>query len=264
MGPVSGSTKAPSGSPRILAPNEGEGQPGQSPAVRANPVKHLVDRLAGEVVLRHAHGRRVLDLGHGAPDVTAWVTPRAGTLRVVDAVDLDRDAEIRLPFADGAIDLVYSLRTLPHLGHDEDSSDQAARSAIAEVARVLAVGGTALLQLDNPRSLWGAYHGIRNPMTAVERGPLMVESDHGLTRFDTLSRFAELLPPTLDLVGYHGIRVLVTLPHTLSIPIVGRLLERLEWFVRDRAPFRAFGAHLLVVLRRIEPTLPALPAGSGH
>ena len=222
------------------------------PSRHQTKVRELVDRLLGEVVLRHTPGRRVLDLGHGADTVTSWVRTRAGSLRVVDAVDLGHGSEVRLPFADGAFDLVYSLRTLPHLGHDDPSSESAARSALTEIGRVLARNGTALVQIDNPRSLWGAYHGIRNPMTAIERAPLLVESDRGITRFDTLSRFLALLPPTLSMSEYHGARVTVTLPHALSIPIVGRWLERLEWFCRDRAPFRGFGAHLLVVLRRVE------------
>jgi SAM-dependent methyltransferase len=277
MGRMSGSTKGSAGQtpedmagsspvpaarppPRILPPDLGALDGSATPAVRprAEPamprhrikLRELVDRLIGDVVLGHTPGRRVLDLGHGADAITQWVSTRAGSLRVVDAVDLGRGSQVRLPFADGAFDLVYSLRTLPHLGHDEHTSEQAARSALAEIARLLAIGGTALVQIDNPRSLWGAYHGIRNPMTAIERAPLLVESDRGLTRFDTLSRFATLLPPTLTITGLHGIRVMVTLSHVLSIPIVGRWIERLEWFARDRPPFRRFGAHLLVVLRR--------------
>jgi SAM-dependent methyltransferase len=280
MGWMSGSTKAPAGqtpvedraaqeSPpapmarsapaRILAPELGALDRAQSLPMRPAPdpslsrhgikMRELVDRLVGDVVLHHTPGRRVLDLGHGADTVTSWVSTRAGSLRVIDAVDLGHGSQVRLPFADGAFDLVYSLRTLPHLGHDEHTSEQAARSVLAEIGRVLALRGTALVQIDNPRSLWGAYHGIRNPMTAIER-PLLVDSDRGLTRFDTLSRFSSLLPETLTMINYHGVRVMLTLPHLLSVPIVGRWIERLEWYARDRAPFRAFGAHLLVVLRR--------------
>jgi SAM-dependent methyltransferase len=290
MGPVSGSTKAPAGhpaapqqtatpevasddvggrppsaarSPLILPPDLSALDDAPALPVRARPdslqlsrhrakLRQLVDRVLGEVILCHTPGRRVLDLGHGADVVTEWVRTRAGSLRVVDAVDLGHGAEIRLPFADGAFDLVYSLRTLPHLGHDERSSESAARSALAEIGRVLAPRGTALVQIDNPRSLWGAYYGIRNPSTAIERAPLLVESDRGITRFDTLPRLMAMLPPTLTKVGVHGARITVTLPHTLSIPIIGRWIERLEWSLRDRPPFRSFGAHLLVALRRID------------
>jgi SAM-dependent methyltransferase len=281
MGRMSGSTKASAGqppaegpgprqgppaavprsAPRILAPDlsalEGVSSLAVRPDAEAVPFGHrlmlreLLDRLMGDIVLRHTPGRRVLDLGHGADAITGWVSTRAGSLRVVDAIDLGRTSDVRLPFADGAFDMVYSVRTLSHLGYDEQTSEQAARSALAEVGRVLSVGGTALVQIDNPRSLWGAYHGIRNPRTAIERAPLLVESDRGVTRFDTLSRFMRLLPPTLTKTDVHGIRVFLPLSQLLSVPIVGRWLERLEWLARDRAPFRAFGAHILVVLRRL-------------
>lgn len=210
----------------------------------------LCDRLAGEIILRHVVGRTTLDLGHGAPRVTEWVRPRAATLTVVDAVDLGRGAQIRLPWRDGSFECVYSLRTLPHLGHDERSSEGAARTLLVELGRVLAPGGVALCQIDNPRSLWGAYHGIRHPGTVIERGPLVVESDRGVTRFDTLPRLMEMLPPALALSDLHGLRVFAAWPGALSVPLVGRLLARLEWFARDRALLRGFGAHLLVVLRR--------------
>lgn len=211
----------------------------------------LCDRLAGEIILRHAVGRATLDLGHGAPQVTQWVRPRAATLTVVDAVDLGRGAQIRLPWKDESFELAYSLRTLAHLGHDERSSEAAARTALSELARVLAPGGVALVQIDNPRSLWGAYHGFRHPSTVIERGPLVVESDRGLTRFDTLPRLLEMLPPSLALSDLHGLRVFAAWPGLLALPLVGRLLGGLDWFARDRALLRGFGAHLLCVLRRV-------------
>lgn len=220
----------------------------------------LVDALAGEVVLRHATGRTVLDLGHGAPRVADWVRPRAASLRVVDAIDLGRGATIRLPLRDASFEVVYSLRTLPHLGHDDDSSESAARSLLHEVARILVPGGTALCQIANPRSLWGLYHGVRHPVTVIERGSLVLESPRGLTRFDTLARFAKLLPPSLTLTQLHGLRVFVILPQLLALPVVGRLLAKLDWYARDRAPWRRFGTHLLVVLRRSHAAL-AEPSG---
>jgi hypothetical protein len=89
-------------------------------------------------------------------------------------------------------------------------------------------------------------------MTAVERGPLVVDSDRGITRFDTLGRFKRMLPESLHLSRLHGLRVAIHMPGLLRIPLVGRLLEAAEWFARDRSLFNAFGAHLLVELRKIE------------
>lgn len=211
----------------------------------------LVDRLAGEVVLRHAAGRIALDLGHGAPRVTEWVRPRAAALTVVDAVDLGRGSEVRLRLRDASFELVYSLRTLAHLGHDEPSSTTALAGTLREIARVLAPGGTALCQIDNPRSLFGAYHGIRHPITAIEQGAIVVESERGVTRFEPLPTFLKLVPDSLEMTDLHGLRVFTVLPQLLAVPVLGRLLFRLEWFARDRAPLSHVGAQLLVVLRKV-------------
>lgn len=263
MGRVSGSTKpAAESSPRTEPAGVAEAPDGGKWATRiAEPaLRHhsagvarmfeLCDRLAGEIVLRHSVGRCVLDLGHGAPDVTQWVRPRAASLAVVDAIDLGRGATPKLGLRDASYELVYSLRTLPHLGHDAASSEQALAAMLAEIARVLVPGGTALCQIDNPRSLWGAYHGIRRAAKMIERGPLVVESERGVTRFDTVPGVVRALPPSLVLTDVHGLRVFAAAPRVLQLPIVGRLVARLEWFARDRAPLRSFGAHLLLVLQR--------------
>lgn len=224
---------------------------------RLDALDQLVERMAAELVLRHATGRRVLDLGRGAPRVTDCVAPRAASQVVVDAVDLGRSGSVRLPLPDASFDLVYCLRTLPHLGHDAESSEQAATSALSEVARLLGPGGTALVWIDNPLSLWGALHGLRRPARALERGPLVVDSSRGLTRFDTLPRLLRMLPPTLAMTGLHGLRVVTLAPPLLAVPLLGRLLSRAEWWCRDRALVRRLGAHLLVELRRVSRRGPS-------
>lgn len=250
---------APLAAGRIGAEGVARSELGLSTAVTApadERIEELVDRMAAEVVLRHATGRRVLDLGRGAPRITEHVATRAGSQLVVDAVDLGRGAEVALPLADASFDLVYCLRTLPHLGHDAESSEQAAASLLCETARLLSPGGVALVWIDNPLSLWGALHGLRRPAKALERGPLVIDSARGLTRFDTLPRLLGMLPPTLTMTRFHGLRVVTLVPHVLAIPLVGRLLTRIEWWARDRAIVRRLGAHLLVELRRTPPIGP--------
>jgi len=207
----------------------------------------LVDRLSGDIVLRYVAGRRVLDLGHGSPDVAAWVRPRAADLHVIDSEQLDE--VLALPEA--SFELVFCLRTLPHVGTDEETSMEAARELLRETARVLVPGGTALVQIDNPRSLMGLYYGIRNPMTVVGSGSLVFEPGKGVTRFDTVARLKGILPPELEARNIHGLRVFVPMPQLLGIPLLGRLLARCEWLARDNAILRHFGAHVLVVLHRL-------------
>lgn len=256
MGAVSGSTNGPprprGAMPQILAPVGLEDRPALLPR-ESDRLTGLVDRLAGEVVLRHATGRRVLDLGRGAPAVTDWVSDRAARLDVVDAVDLGRGGEIRVPLPDANYDCVYSLRTLPHLGRDPRTSVDALDSALVELARVLAPGGIAVLQLDNARSPFGLYHGLRRLGRSLGRGPLVIDSPRGLTRFDVLGRVIERLPPTLTPIDLHGVGLVVPSSHLLALPIIGRLLTRLEWYGRDQPLLRRFAAHLVVVFRRLTP-----------
>jgi SAM-dependent methyltransferase len=253
--------RAPSRLPQILAPvglrDEG---PALLPRESDRRLGALLDRLAADVVLRHATGRRVLDLGRGAPQVADWVADRVDRLTVVDAVDLGRGATIRLPLPDAAFDCVYSLRTLPHLGHDRASSEAALGSALEELGRVLAPGGVAVLELANARSPIGLLYGLRelgsHLRPARDRtehgldGPLVIDSPRGLTRLDVLSRVVERLPATLVPIDLHGVRVVVASPHLLAVPLLGRVLARLEWLLRDQPLIRRLAAHLLLVLRR--------------
>lgn len=260
MALVSRSTKGPargsSRRPQILAPVGLDDEPALLPREldrESGRLRVLVDRLAADVVLRHATGRRVLDLGRGAPAVTEWVGPRVDRLTVVDAVDLGRGATVRLPLPDATVDCVYSLRTLPHLGHDSESSQAALGSALAEVGRVLAPGGTAVVELDNARSPIGLLYGLRRLARRQGGESLVVDSPRGLTRYDVLARVIERLPPTLTPVDLHGVRVVVAAPHLLAVPLLGRVLAGLEWRARDQPLLRRFAAHLLVVLRRPMP-----------
>ncbi len=273
MGPVSGSTKPPAGSasaggrapPRILAP---VGVDAPTPAMRtatSDRVERLVEALAAEIVMRHATGNRVLDFGHGSPRVTDWVAPRASQHSIIDAVDLGRGGEVSVPMPDATFDLVYCLRTLPHLGHDAETSDQAARSALREIARLLGPGGVALVQIDNPMSLYGAWHGLRRLAKALERGPLVFDSPRGLTRFDSLPRLLGMLPSSLNMTNVYGLRVVAVTPALLALPVIGRIFERMEWWARDRPALRRLGAHLLIEVRRLSRLPPGEdPAQSSY
>lgn len=247
---VSGSTNArPRRAPRVVSPALHGTDPALARGERADAWTTLLDRLVGEVIMRHATGVRVLDLGRGSPIVADWVGARAASLDIVDAQDLGRGDEVRIPWPDASLDLVYCIRTLAHLGHDPQTSERAARSALAEIGRVLVPGGTALVEFENALSLWGAVHGLRRPAKALERGPLVIDSPRGLTRFDTLPRALALLPDHLVMTGLHGLRIVTPLPRLLMIPVVGRVLSRLEWVLRDRPIVRRLGGHLLLVVR---------------
>ena len=277
---TNGPPRMPPRMPQILAPvGLGDDRPALLPRESDRRLGALLDRLEADVVLRHATGRRVLDLGRGAPEVADWLAERVDRLTVVDAVDLGRGATIRIPLPDGAFDCVYSLRTLPHLGHDRASSEAALGSTLEELGRVLAPGGVAVLELANARSPIGVFQGLRQlgsrradgagraGRTAglgLDGGPLVVDSPRGLTRLDVLSRVVERLPATLVPIDLHGVRLVVASPHLLAIPLLGRVLARLEWLLRDQPLIRRLGAHLLLVLRRRPGEVPAEGPAEGR
>jgi SAM-dependent methyltransferase len=320
MGRVSGSTKGPqrptlepeptrsplldglAGPIDLRARAAGTGHSGPATASTTGPMQlgsswsRLVDSLAGDVILAHATGLRVLDLGYGSPDVTEWVRPRVGSLAIVEKaaleapgriVDhsgllpasefLDSEGNLKIPeddddepvvelheFHDASFDLVYCLRTFPHLGYDTNSSEQLGRQLLREAARVTVDGGTVFVQIANPRSLRGIVEGIRNPITVVSRRRMILGDRYGLTRWDTIPRFLRFLPPELELSHVHGLGVLIPHDATLQIPIVGSLLSRLEWSMRDMALVRRFGSQVLVALRRVRRNDPDLRDESGR
>ena len=256
------------------------------------PWSQLVDSLCGDVILARAAGRRVLDLGHGSPELSEWVRRRAGAeLEIVDKTSLDQgprkivehsgflpaseflEAKAQLPRVgggepalrlggrrDASFDLVYSLRTFPHLGFDTDSSERLAAGLLREAARVTADGGTVFVQIANPRSLRGLIEGIRNPITVVSRRRMILGDRYGLTRWDTLPRFLRFLPRELEFVRAYGLGVLIPHSATLQLPLVGRVLTRLEWWLRDLSVVNRFGAQLLLELRRLHRSDPSLQA----
>ncbi|HEY8375182.1 MAG TPA: hypothetical protein VIK91_01780 [Nannocystis sp.] len=224
--------------------------PAATPA--ASHAAELAQALAGEAVLRHVAGRRVLDLGHGAPEITRWVQQVASAVTILPVGRVIDGKPPRIPASDGEFEVVCCLRTLPHLGHDEESSLSLARSLLHEAARVTAPGGVLLLEINNPRSLRGLVIGIRHPITVVATGGVVVAEGHEVTRYDSLGRLLKLAPRDLELVQVYGIRVLVPISRVLALPLVGRVLAAGEWWARDSF-LRHFGAHLLAVLRKPDP-----------
>lgn len=256
--PTSPAAAATSPQTAVLgAPSRTPAAPGKTwwggPMRSARPLDRLSglsQALVGDAILRHVAGRRVLDLGQGSPEIARWVRGTAASLESVDVRMAATDSgEIRLPHASNHYDVIFSVRTLAHLGHDEPSSDLGVRSLLAEAARMIVPGGILLVEINNPRSLRGIAYGIRRPITVVATGSVVVADQRNVTRYDTLGRLLHLAPRNLELAHVYGIRVLVPISRFLKIPLLGRLLAAGEWWARDSI-LRGFGAHLVVALRR--------------
>lgn len=289
---------APNSGPKAKLDPDGSERRASASATGPFPVgsawSRLIDSLVGDLLLSHVPGCRVLDLGYGSPEIAEWVKDRIGDhLSIVEkgALEhapgpiadssgflpasefLDAEGNFKLPdesgettlglveYRDASFDVVYSLRTFPHLGYDTDSSELLGRLLLREAARVTVDGGTVFIQIANPRSLRGLIEGIRNPITVVSRRRMILGDRYGLTRWDTLARFLKFLPPELEFVRVHGLGVVTPHNATLQIPMVGRVLSRLEWRLRDMGVIRRFGTQLLVVLRRLHRSDPSLDVG---
>lgn len=220
----------------------------------AAELEHLVDALEGEIVLRYATGRRVLDLGHGSPRIAQWTRQVSESLTLSPRHQwrVEANGTLRPNLPPEAFDVVLCLRTLAHVGEDAETSLVAARSLLRAASQATVPGGHVLVEIDNPRSLRGLALGVRNPITVVRSHNVIIDDEqHNLTRYDTLARLAEFTPKDLEFESFFATRVLVPFATTLQIPLLGRLLARAEWWARSQTLLRHFGAHLLVALRKL-------------
>jgi SAM-dependent methyltransferase len=152
-------------------------------------------------------------------------------------LDVQEGLATSLPFADGAFDCVYSFKVLAHVPE--------IREALAEMARVCAPGGVVLAEFYNPYSVrylakkLGGAHKISETRTEAEV----------YTRFDGPAEVRAMLPDTLSLEGFRGVRVFTPVAKAVSIPLLGGLLARAEHLALG-SPLARFGGFLVAVLRK--------------
>jgi SAM-dependent methyltransferase len=145
--------------------------------------ERYVPGIAGEIAYEHWHryafvrrlasGRRVLDVACGEGYGSALLAQAAAQ---VTGVDIDQSAiahaqasygtrsnlrylhgsATKLPLADASVDLVVSFETIEHLPRDEQPR------MLAELARVCAPGGIAVLSAPNPVE-YSQARGYSNP-----------------------------------------------------------------------------------------------------
>lgn len=117
----------------------------------------MFDRLAGRRVLHFAPERRLTDrLRRAGPAeyVACDLFPASVDVRKVDMT--------RMPFADGSFDLLLANHVLEHVA--------AVPAAIAEISRVLAPGGEAVLQTPYSPVLQSTWEdpGITSPQARLQ------------------------------------------------------------------------------------------------
>lgn len=242
MGVVSGSTKAL-----------------DCEDTRISERRHALDLMMADVILQYVAGQRVLDLGHGSPDLATWVAERSHhPLFIIERSQLiHRSYQFELPpFQASRFDVIYGIRTFSHLGVDQESSERQARELLEMLSHSLVAGGILLLQFDNPQSLRGISVGVRNAAKIVAGSVVTEDDTWGATRWDTLQRFTRRLPDSLELIDFHAIGLLTTATDVPQTPILSRLLNYFEWKLRDSALLRHLGGETLAVIRKLHNPKP--------
>jgi ubiquinone/menaquinone biosynthesis C-methylase UbiE len=210
-----------------------------------------IDDLEAACVQRWKRGERVLELGCGTGLVLERVrafAPAAGgadlshgMLRRARARGLPvvQASALALPYRDGSLDLVYSFKVLPHVERLD--------VALAEVGRVLAPGGAALLEFYNPVSLRGLWKKLRWWKAPVGAGS---HDREVFTAYHTPERArAAAAAAGLEVEGACGIVLLTPHPIAHRVPLLGAMLRAFERALAE-SPLACWAGFYVVIARR--------------
>jgi ubiquinone/menaquinone biosynthesis C-methylase UbiE len=216
---------------------------------RSSNYHRMLDDLEMQVAEPYALGARVLELGCGTGRILSRLAEIAeeavgidlseGMAAQAKARGLDvRLGDLRaLPFEDDTFDLTCSFKVLAHVPD--------VKTAIREAARVTRPGGHLVLELYNPWSLRYLAKKVAGPRPV---GSTQTEADV-FTRWDSPRAVPSLLPAGVELVNFHGVRVLTPFAALHGIPFFGRGLRHAE-DLAARSPLRYFGGFSILTLRK--------------
>jgi len=209
----------------------------------------LVDEIEVAAVRELAQGKRVLEAGCGTGLVMSRLAEVASSVHGFDlspgmvqrararGLSVALGSVTQVPFRDESFDLVCSFKVLAHVPSITD--------ALRELARVTKPGGMLALEFYNPWSLRYAAKRIAGPGQISEG---RTEADV-FTRWDTPFTIPKLLPESLRLVDYRGVRVVTPAAFVHKIPGVGRAFAAIERR-SVRSPLRYFGGFLVAILQK--------------
>ena len=215
----------------------------------------LIDELEAGIVLDNVGERaRILEVGCG----TGLIMHRiGGGGRRVVGVDLSRsmlraargrDQEVAqadalaLPFESESFDAACSFKVLAHIPRIGD--------AIAEMARVVRVGGTLVTEFYNARSLRYLAKRIAGPR---QTGLIVDESDVP-TRWDLPTQLEAYFPSGVRIKAMRGVRVFTPYAGALELPLVGRSLRFLERVAAKTSMVARVGGFVVVIGQKVADT----------
>lgn len=195
---------------------------------RSSTLSLLPGATVGKWLARQAplvHGR-LMDLGCGNQPFLPWYEPLVKEVVPVDAAPIPGvivvDLTEPLPFEDASFDTILCTQVLEHV--------QNAEHAMAEIARVLRPGGTALITVpflypthEMPYDFWRythlglqslvERHGLVATDLAAQGGPLLMLTHYGVLAITGgIRALARLLGPLGFLVDNRLVRGIVAAP----------------------------------------------------
>lgn len=209
----------------------------------------FIDRLETDLVLEHAAGKDVLEVGCGTGLILKRIEPVAKRAVGIDLSSgmlekaRERGLEVykanatELPFDDATFDVVYSFKVLAHV--------EAIDVALREMARVTRKNGVLILEFYNRMSLRYLAKKVGGPQkisTSTDEGEVY-------TRWDSPVDLSRRLPENLKLLDFKGVRVLTPVAAAHRVPLMGPVLRRLERRAKD-SPLRFFGGFLVAVVEK--------------
>jgi ubiquinone/menaquinone biosynthesis C-methylase UbiE len=210
----------------------------------------LIDRLEARIAVEYAQGKRVLEAGCGTGMILKEVAPVARAAVGIDispgmlaqararGLDVVHGSVTHLPFSDGEFDLAYSFKVLAHVERIE--------AAMSELGRVVRSGGHVIAEFYNPWSLRYLVKRLKPP-TRIADG---THDEHVFTRYDSLATVRSYLPPSLEVVGVRGVRVVTPVSHVHKLPLLRDAFAFLEERASAAPLLRRLGGFMVVVAKK--------------
>jgi ubiquinone/menaquinone biosynthesis C-methylase UbiE len=217
---------------------------------RGKGYHRMLDDLEVGLVERYAVGKDVLEAGCGTGLLLERVAQFARSARGIDlspgmlakarerGLDVEVASVTELPFPDQSFDVAYSFKVLAHV--------EAIGQAMSEMARVVRPGGHVLAEFYNPHSLRGLVKRLKPPTAISEQ----TTDEAVFTRYDAKDRIGSYLPPSLEIIGWRGIRIVTPVAKVHDLPVVGRLLRAAEHALADAPIASGLGGFLVAVCRK--------------
>jgi ubiquinone/menaquinone biosynthesis C-methylase UbiE len=216
---------------------------------RSDGYHAFIDDLETECVRHWLPGPRVLEVGCGTGQILSRVRAFAPGAVGVDlsggmlghararGLSVGQASATHLPFPDRSFDLVYSFKVLPHIP-DLDG-------AIAEILRVLDIGGVAVLEFYNTHSLRVLWKRMRWWRVQIGKGSHDREVH---TMYHSPGDVRAIVPRGGRVIGARGVIIVTPHAHAHRLPIAGPVLRWTERLLSR--PLAGFGGFYVVAFRR--------------